>query len=145
MIVPDVNLLVHAMNVDNAQHRRAWDWWQSTLAGREHIGLSWSVMTGFVRVITNPRILPRPMSVEDALGDARRWLEMPHVRVLTPREEHLHILERLLEPGGLGGNLVPDAHVAALAIEHGGTVYSADRDFSRFPRVEWVNPLAATA
>lgn len=142
MIVPDVNLLVNAMNRHSVVHHEAKVWWESALAGTEHIGLPWLVITGYLRVSTNARIFPEPYTVAEAVAHVRTWLAFPRTRLLTPREEHLHIFERLLEPLGRGGKLVPDAHIAALAIEHGGTVYSADNDFGRFARVQWVNPLA---
>lgn len=141
MIVPDVNLLIYAMDTRSPHHETAWTWWESSLRGVEHIGLSWSVVTGYVRLSTNARIMPTPLSIEVATGQARAWLEAPRVRVLTPGVEHLHVMERLLAPLDRAGTLVTNAHLAALALEHGGTVYSADEDFALFPRVSWVNPL----
>jgi uncharacterized protein len=118
MIVPDVNLLIYAMDEQAPQHDAAWSWWESSLRGLEHIGFGWSVLTGYVRMLTSPR-----------------------TNVLNPGIEHLHVMERLMAPLGRAGPLVTDAHLVALAIENGGTVYSADADFGLFERVDWVNPL----
>lgn len=142
MIVPDVNVLIHAMDVDSRHHQRAWEWWSTSLSGSEHIGLGWSVLTAYVRLTTHPRIMGTPMSVTTATEDVQQWLALPITMVLTPGPEHMHIMTRLLEGAGGGGDLVPDAHLAALAIENGAIVYSQDADFARFPEVRWVNPLA---
>lgn len=142
MIVPDVNLLIYAMDEQAPQHHAAWSWWETSLRGREHIGFGWSVLTGYVRVSTNPRTVATPLAVETAMHHVRLWLEAPRTRVLNPGIEHLHVMERLMAPLGRAGPLVTDAHLAALAIENGGTVYSADTDFGLFERVDWVNPIA---
>jgi uncharacterized protein len=142
VIVPDVNVLIHAMDVDSRHHQRAWEWWSGCLAGSEHIGLSWSVLTAYVRLTTHPRIMGAPVDVAAATEDVRVWLSMPNTLVLTPGPEHVHVMTQLLETAGAGGDLVPDAHLAALAAENGGVVYSQDADFARFAGVRWVNPLA---
>lgn len=142
MIVPDVNLLVYAMHEQSPHHGAAWSWWESSLRGFEHIGFGWSVLTGYVRVSTSPRAMSTPLPVETALHHVRLWLEAPRTRVLNPGAEHLHVMERLMAPIGRAGPLVTDAHLAALALENGGTVYSADADFALFDRVPWVNPLS---
>ena len=140
MIVPDANVLIYAMNADAPEHERAWEWWQRAQSGHERIGLAWSVAVTYVRLMTNPRIMPSPLPIPEAISDVRRWLASPLVDVLTPGAEHLHVMERLL--AGRGGELISDAHLAALAMENGGTVYSADSDFARFADVRWVDPLA---
>ena len=144
MIVPDVNVLIYAMDANSPQHESAWAWWKSATGGAEHLGFSWGVLTGYVRISTNARIMPQPLTVEQAVAHERAWLSLPRARILNPGPEHLHIMERLLAPFGRGGDLVSDAHLAALAIENGGTVYSADDDFSRFERLAHVNPLTST-
>lgn len=141
MIVPDVNLLLLAMNRSSAHHPRAWEWWHSVMRGSEHIGFSWHVLIGYVRMATDPRIVAMPFSVADAVADTESWIALPRAHVLLPRGEHLLMVERMLEPVGRGGKLVPHAHLAALALQHGGTVYSRDGDFGRFPHVPWVDPL----
>jgi len=142
VIVPDVNVLIHAMDVDSRHHKRAWEWWSAALSGSEHIGFGWSVLTAYVRLTTHPRVMRAPIDVATATGDVRAWLALPTSLVLIPGPDHMHVMTRLLETTGGGGDLVPDAHLAALAIENGGTVYSQDADFARFPDVRWVNPLA---
>ena len=142
MIVPDVNVLIYAMNSDCPQHERAWAWWESAQRGPERIGFSWAVGLAYLRLMTNPRIMPTPLTLEDALGDVRRWFSSPLAELLSPGPEHLHVMERLLDAAGRGSELISDAHLAALAVENGATVYSADADFARFPGVRWVDPLA---
>ena len=142
MIVPDVNLLLYAMDANSPHHDRAWPWWESALRGTEHIGFTWAVITGYVRISTNPRVMPAPLTVEQSVAHTRSWLSLPRTRLLNPGVEHLHVMERLLAPLRRAGSLVADAHLAALAIENGGTVYSADHDFALFERLPWVNPLS---
>jgi toxin-antitoxin system PIN domain toxin len=142
VIVPDVNVLIHAMDVDSRHHQRAWEWWFASLGGSEHIGFSWSVLMAYVRLTTHPRIMGSPLEASNACDDVRMWLSLPTTMVLTPGPEHMNVVAGLLESAGGGGDLVPDAHLAALAIENGGTVYSQDADFARFPDVRWLNPLA---
>ena len=143
MIVPDVNVLIYAMDVNSPHHESAWAWWESAAKGTEHIGFDWGVINGYVRITTNPRVMTQPLTVKQSTHHVHAWLSLPRARILNPGPEHLHIIERLLAPFGRGGDLVSDAHLAALAIENGGTVYSADDDFSRFDRVSWVNPLTS--
>lgn len=143
MIVPDANLLIYAMNADSDHHAPAWAWWESAQRGDERIGLTWQVMLAYVRIMTNPRVLPRPLGSDQAFSDVRAWMESPITDVLLPGREHLHVMERLLAEAGIGGELSSDAHLAALALENGGTIYSADADFARFTAVRCVNPLPA--
>jgi uncharacterized protein len=142
VIVPDVNLLVHAMNTDSEHNDQAWEWWSSALNGSEHVGLSWSVLTGYLRVTTHPRIMPVPQSFGAAINDVRSWMSAPITMVLTPGPDHLQIMENLMAGAGRGGDLIPDVHLAALALENGGTICSQDADFARFERVRWINPCA---
>lgn len=140
MIVPDINVLIYAMDTSAPEHERAWRWWESVLRGNEHIGFTWMVMVGYIRLAT--RHGGAQASVAAAIADTESWMALPHAHVLHPRAEHLHVVERLLDGAGRGGDLVPDAHLAALSMQHGGTVYSHDKDFGRFPNVPWVDPLA---
>lgn len=142
MIVPDVNLLLYACVTGFPQHPTARAWWEDTLNARVEVGLAAPALFGFVRLSTNSRVFDSPMSVGDALGRVRGWLEREQVRFLVPGPEHLTIAFGLLEGLGTGGNLTTDVQLAALAIEHRGRVYSNDTDFGRFPGLEWVNPLA---
>ena len=141
MIVPDVNVLIHAMNSDSEHHALAWTWWNSALGGHERIGLTWPVITAYVRISSNPRIMPNPIAPAEAISDVRTWLDSRNVDVLTPGPDHLHVLDQMLDDAGRGGDFVTDAHLAAIAFEHGGTVYSQDADFARFTQVRWIDPL----
>lgn len=141
MLVVDINLLIYATNRDAADHQAARAWWESALSGDEPVGLAWLVLLGFVRISTHPRILPSPLSFEQAAGVVDDWLEQPVTRQLQPSERHWRLLKELLAPFGTAGNVTSDAHIAALAIEHGATLCSTDRDFGRFPHLKWQNPL----
>jgi uncharacterized protein len=141
--LPDVNLLVYAANESTLQHSPARAWVEETLSGRETVAFAWSVLIGFVRVITNRRVLQRPWDAEQALSVVDGWLAQPAATVVNPTSRHVAVLGDLLLPLGTAGNLTSDAHLAALAIEHGATLCSADVDFSRFAGLTWQNPLAA--
>ncbi len=141
MILVDANLLVYAVAAPLAQHAAARDWLQSRLAGPARVGLPWASILGFLRVVTNPRILSRPVAMQEAWSTARSWLELPAVWVPEPTAAHADVLGTLID-GVSDSQLVPDAHLAALAIEHGLTICSNDSDFARFPDVSWENPLA---
>ena len=142
MIVPDVNVLVHAMNTESDHHEQAWNWWSTALSGSEHIGLAWSVLMGYLRVTTHPRIMPNPQDFDRAAEDLRLWLAAPITMTLTPGPDHLQVMRTLMAGAGRGGDLTPDVHLAALAFENGGTIYSQDADFARFNRIQWINPCA---
>lgn len=142
MLIADLNLLLYATNLDAPQHDRARRWWESAVGGDEVVGLAWVVILGFVRLATNPRIMSSPLTLAQALAVVAGWLAQPVVRVVEPTERHWGILKQLLEDNGAAGNLTSDAHLAALAIEHGATLCSADRDFARFAQLRWNNPVA---
>ena len=141
MIVPDVNLLIHAHNNDSRLHAAARAWWEELLSSTRPVGLAWVAVLGFVRIATHRQILERPLPVAAACAAARSWLAQPYVSVLHPGERHAEILFGLLETLGTAGNLTTDAHLAALAIEHQAELQSTDRDFGRFPGLRWENPL----
>lgn len=141
MKIPDLNLLVYAVDRESAEHDRALAWWNGALSGSETVGLAWSVLLGFVRLTTNPRVFRSPPSPEEALDYVDRWLGVGVTTVVGPTSRHAAVLRDLLARSGTGGNLVTDAHLAALAIEHGADLSSADRDFGRFAGLSWVNPL----
>lgn len=141
MKVPDLNLVIYAVDRRSPVHADAARWWNGLMSGGETVGLAWSVLLGFVRLTTNPSIVAEPMTSDDALDYVDRWLAHPITTVLEPTSAHLRTLRDLLGPTGTAGNLVADAHLAALAIEHGGELCSADRDFGRFPGLRWANPL----
>jgi toxin-antitoxin system PIN domain toxin len=142
MIVPDVNLLIHAHNSDSPVHGAARRWWENLLNGTQPVGLAWVAILGFIRISTHRQILARPLTVADACGRAREWLARPYAAVLEPGERHAEILFGLLEALGTAGNLTTDAHLAALAIEHQAELHSTDADFTRFAGLRWTNPIA---
>ena len=131
------------MNRDSPRHAAARAWLERVLSDDEPVALPWVVLLGFLRVATSPRVFPRPLTAEQAAGVVDGWLGRPGVRTLDAGDGHWRILKELLGDAGTAGNLVTDAHLAALAIEHGGELCSTDADFARFARVRWINPLAA--
>ena len=138
----DVNLLLYATNERSPQHDQANAWFRELLAGGETVAMPWMVLIAFVRLTTNPRVLDQPLTSVAAIDITRGWHQHPYVTVPEPTNRHFDTLERLLAATATGGNLVSDAHLAALAIEHGATLCSADGDFARFPGLNWINPLA---
>ena len=143
MILVDANILTYASIGDFSQHRAARDWLDRQLNGRARVGLPWPSLLAFLRVATNRRALVRPLATEDARGQVTGWLGCLPVWVSQPTERHAETLAQLLALPGVRANLVHDAHLAALAIEHGLILCSTDGDFARFRLLQWQNPLAA--
>jgi len=143
MILIDANLMLYAVNRDLPGHVKAKSWFEGALSGAERVGLPWVVISAFLRITTNPRVFEKPLSVERAVSYMDEWLDQPMVTILVPGRGHWEILRNLLLAHGTGGSLTTDAHIAALALEHGCRIYSADNDFKRFPGIIHVNPLAA--
>ena len=141
MILVDANLLIYAVNRDAIHHEASREWLQETLSGTIQVGLPWICILAFLRVTTHPRIFPVPLQPNQALAYVESWLAQPFVDAVAPGEGHWTVFHNLLRTTGSAGNLTSDAHVAALAIEHGATVCSTDHDFKRFPGVHHVNPL----
>ena len=141
MIVPDINLLVYAYNDGAPHHGTASRWWEGLVNGAERVGVLWIVSTGFVRLMTHPRAVAAPISPVDAIAHVRDWFRYAHVSPINPGAEHLTHVQRNIEAAGVGGNLVTDAHIAALAMEYQAEVHSNDSDFTRFPGLRWRNPL----
>ena len=141
MILPDINLVVYAYNADAPFHASAKAWWEGCLSGTVPVGLAWVVVLGFVRLMSNRRVLARPLSAPEAAERCRSWLLQPNVRIVLPGPTHMDILSGLLD-GPMGPNLVTDAHLAALAIEHQAELHSNDSDFARFSGLTWRNPIA---
>jgi toxin-antitoxin system PIN domain toxin len=141
MILCDANLLLYAYNADSANHARAKEWLEGELSGQSLFCLSWHTITAFIRISTNRRAFPQPLSIEEAVGIVSDWLDRPQCRVLTETEQHWEILAGLLRKGTAVGPLVMDAHLAALAVEHGATLATTDRDFARFFGLKMINPL----
>jgi len=142
VIVPDVNLLIHAYNVESPVHDAARRWWEALLNGARPVGLAWVAVLGFLRISTHRQILTQPMSVAAACDRARSWLARPYLSILHPGERHGEILFGLLDALGTAGNLTTDAHLAALSIEHQAELHTTDADFARFPGLRWQNPIA---
>lgn len=144
MILVDVNLLVYVKAAHSPQHARAKSWFEQAVRDRTRIGLPWESLLGFVRIITSARVCSQPLSIAQAWEQVEEWLALPGVWIPGPTAEHARILGELLRAANAGGNLVPDAHLAAIAVEHGLVVCSSDADFARFPGVRWVNPLSGS-
>jgi toxin-antitoxin system PIN domain toxin len=142
VILVDTNLLVYAAIDGFTQHRRAHAWLEEKLHGRPRVGLAWESLVAFLRLATNPRIVPRPDPVAAWL-QVERWLDAPPVWVPGPTERHRETLSTLLALTRATGPDVHDTQLAAIALQHGLTVCSADSDFARFPGLTWENPLAA--
>ena len=140
MILPDVNVLVHAYNSDSPMHSEAQSWWEKCLAGPEGVGLAWVVLLGFLRITTHRKIIARPLPLEEALSIIRGWLALPHIHIPHPSDQHFDRFADAISGLGTAGNLTTDAHLATLAMERGYVLYSMDNDFARFPGLRWVNP-----
>jgi toxin-antitoxin system PIN domain toxin len=141
MILVDANLLIYAVDRDAPHHKAARKWVEGAFSGSITVGLSWGVILAFLRLTTRPGILKRPMPPESALEFIDEWLSLPTVEIVVPGERHWPVFRNLLKTAGTAGNLTSDAHLAALALERGATVFSADADFGRFPGLLHVNPL----
>lgn len=143
MILVDANLLVYAHVNTFDRHRAARDWLDGALNSTAAVGLPWPSLLAFLRLVTNPRIFERPEPMRSAWDQVTAWLACETAWTPEPTERHADILGRLLDAPGVYGNLVPDAHLAALALEHGLVLCSTDGDFARFPGLRWIDPLAA--
>jgi toxin-antitoxin system PIN domain toxin len=141
VILVDANILIYASSVRSAFHERALQWLNEQLNGTGRVGIPWACALAFIRITTNPRIVPNTLSAVVAWGQVRDWLSCPTVWIPQPTERHADVLGELLSLPGIGSNLVTDAHLAALAIEHGLMLCSNDGDFARFKKLKWVNPL----
>jgi toxin-antitoxin system PIN domain toxin len=143
VILIDANLLVYAHVASFAQHERTRAWLDGQLNGNTQVGLPWPSLLGFLRLVTNARLFPRPASTAGAWRQVGEWLDCEVAWIPQPTERHRDILGTLLGTAGVQANLVPDAHLAALAIEHGLLLCSSDGDFARFPDLRWQNPLVS--
>jgi toxin-antitoxin system PIN domain toxin len=141
MILLDANLLIYAVNGDAPLNRKARPWLESALSGPEAVGFPWSVLLAFLRLTTRPGLFRRPLPADTAFDLVDCWLDRAPATIVHPGPRHLAILRELIEPLGTGGNLASDAHLAALAIEHGAELCSSDTDFARFRGLKWRNPL----
>lgn len=142
MIIPDINLLVYAYNADSPHHEAAKPWFENAMNSKEETtGFLWAVILGFLRIMTNPKVLVRPMYFGEAIHYTQSWLIRPNTTIINPGPRHLDILRGIMKDIGTAAALMTDAHIAATAIECQGIVYSNDTDFSRFSGLKWVNPL----
>jgi toxin-antitoxin system PIN domain toxin len=139
--LPDVNLLLYAVDESSPPHDRARSWLERTLSGTEEVGFAWAVLLGFIRISTNPVAFAHALTAADAFDYVDSWLDQSVATVVHPTPQHAAVLRDLLEPLGTAGNLTSDAHLAALAIEHGAELCSRDADFSRFSGLRWTDPL----
>jgi len=130
--VPDVNVLLYARDLTARHHATARTWLESSLSGSETVGLAWTVLLGFLRISTNPRVYVQPLDVADALDQIDVWIGLSSTALVAPTNRHQTILRGLIETAGTAANLTADAHLAALAIEHGATLATFDGDFHRF-------------
>jgi len=137
----DANILLYAEDSLNSHHDKARKWLDGKLSGTETICLCWTVLAAFIRIGTNARVFEAPLSLEQATTRVQSWLDQPNTRLINPTDQHWRVFQQLLLDSKALANLVKDAHIAALAIEHGCEVASSDSDFARFPKLKWFNPL----
>jgi hypothetical protein len=137
----DANLLLYAIDSEAPRHDAARAWIETTLSGSETIALSWNVLLAVLRLSTSARVFQRPLSLARAFDVVSGWLAQPCVVLVHPGDRHVAVMRELLGPLGTAGNLVGDAHLAALAIEHGAELCSCDADFGRFSGLRWSDPL----
>jgi toxin-antitoxin system PIN domain toxin len=142
LILVDANILLYAEDSLHPRNQQAREWWDGRLSQTETVCLCWTVLSAFIRIGTNPRVFEHPLSLEQALARVQSWLDQPCTRVVRPTERHWTVFQQMLTDGQAVANLVTDAHLAALAIEHGCELASTDADFARFPKLKWRNPLA---
>jgi toxin-antitoxin system PIN domain toxin len=141
MKIVDINLLIYAINRDTPHHSKAKRWLEDSLSSDEPFGFAWIVILGFLRIVTNGRIMPKPLAPEVAIDVVNEWLQQPPALTVVPSHQHWLIFKEILMPLGTAANLTSDAHLAALAIEKGARLYSTDNDFSRFQSLRWTNPI----
>jgi toxin-antitoxin system PIN domain toxin len=142
VILLDANLLLYAHVSSFVQHKAARNWLDSQLNGTARVGLPWPSLLAFLRLVTNARVFERPETMLAAWAQVQEWMSCDVVWVPEPTERHATLLGQMLQAAGVHGNLVPDAHLAALALEHGLILCSTDGDFARFPGLRWTNPLS---
>jgi toxin-antitoxin system PIN domain toxin len=142
MILVDANLLLYVTDNLSEHHTAARAWWEKKLSDIEPVCLCWPAINAFIRVGTNPRLYRRAMTLGEAIERVQSWLDQPCVRMIQPTEHHWTIFQQMLRAGNATANLVSDAHLAALAVEHNCILNSTDSDFARFRGLKWKNPIA---
>jgi len=141
MIVPDVNLLIYAYNTDAPLHDVAKSWWEEVLNGAQQVGIPWIVCSAFVRLMTNSKVVRKPMETSAVFDLIEEWFKSPNVFPLNPGSQHFSIYREMMVGSYAGPNLATGAHIAAIASEYRAEVHSNDSDFGRFTGLKWVNPL----
>lgn len=141
MILPDVNVLVHAFRSDTANHEACRVWLNRIVNGNSRYGMAPQVLSGVVRVTTHPKIFAAPSGLDEVFQFCSVLLSQPHCVIVQPGERHWEIFARLCTGSDARGNLVPDAWFAALAIEAGCEWITLDRDYARFPALRWGLPV----
>ncbi|CAN5384777.1 type II toxin-antitoxin system VapC family toxin [soil metagenome] len=141
MITPDANIVLYASNEDAPQHAKAKQWLEEQFSSPIVFGLSWQVITAFLRISTNPRAFPQPFDLPEAVEIVDEWIALPNIEILTPTANHWTVFQSLIVEGQTKAALMMDAHLAALAIEHGATLATTDRDFQKFSNLKIINPL----
>jgi len=142
LILLDANLLLYAKISEFPEHGRARSWLEERLNDAPRVGMPWPSLLAFLRIATNARVFPSPLAPDDAWKQVTDWLALPNVWIPLPTERHEEILGQLIRTSSAVADLVPDAHLAALAMEHGLTLCSTDGDFARFDGLRWLDPLA---
>lgn len=140
MVIADANVLIYAYSSESGHHEASRRWLESAFAGTEKIGFAWVVLLSFLRITTSQAIMRRPLAMEEASGVVGAWLARENSIIVTPGRRHWQILDELLRESQSKGNLVNDAHLAALAIENGAALCSFDRDFRRFAKLRLIIP-----
>jgi uncharacterized protein len=142
VILVDANILLYAEDSLSEHHEPARKWWDEQLSSPEPVALCWPVLTAFVRITTNVRLHRRPLTLKESVQRVQSWLGQPCVRILAPTEQHWTLFQQMLRAANATGNIVSDAHLAALAVEHNSILASPDTDFARFRGLRWRNPIA---
>ena len=142
MKIVDANVLLYAVNSASEHHGPSRRWLDAALSGADTVGLAWVPLLAFVRLTTKESLFPSPLRHSEAMGQVADWLGAPGAVLVNPTPRHVDILRGLLDNVGAGGNLVNDGHLAALSLEHRGTIVSYDNDFGRFAGVTWQTPDA---
>jgi toxin-antitoxin system PIN domain toxin len=141
LIIIDANLLIYAYDQRSPHHQKSSAWIETVFSDTEPVGLPWQSVSAFLRVTTNRRLPGRGVTLQEAVQTVEDWMNEPNVRILVPGDGYWSLLRRMIVDGQASGALVSDAEIAALTIENGGVLYTADRDFARFPGLRWLNPL----
>ncbi|BBZ09952.1 type II toxin-antitoxin system VapC family toxin [Mycobacterium branderi] len=142
MKIVDANVLLYAVNSSAEHHAASQRWLDGALGGGDIVGLAWVPLLAFIRLATKHGLFPSPLRPEEATAQVTEWCHAPGAVVVNPTPRHSDVLAGLLAKVGTGGNLVNDAHLAALAVEHRASIVSYDSDFGRFDGPRWTTPDA---